>query len=130
MVIHIQRLTFCLIYDIFPQPKMSKFMPRKLLLIVLIPGIILVFFTVLYGPKTAYAKNCGGGTACACGDTVTATTSPGDIGNLTCTTSGGLIVGASGITIDGAGSTITGGGSTNGFFPYYSGIYSYSYNNI
>src|ERR1039458_2824609 len=96
-------------------------MSKKLLLIVLIPGIILVFFTVLYGPKTAYAKNCGGGTACACGDTVTATTSPGDIGNLTCTTIYGLVAGASGITIDGGGSTITGSGTGMGI---------YSHNNV
>ncbi|PJA10142.1 hypothetical protein COX67_05425, partial [Candidatus Falkowbacteria bacterium CG_4_10_14_0_2_um_filter_36_22] len=56
----------------------------------------------------AQAANCGGGTVCACGDTVTASTTLS--GDLTCT-GHGLVVGADNITIDGGNYTITGNGT-------------------
>ena len=74
----------------------------------MIPGLVFIFFTVLYGPKVVEAKSCGGGVACACGDNVTASTTPGDISSMTCSTGGdGLYIGANNIVIDGNGSTIS-----------------------
>lgn len=67
-------------------------------------------------PRITQAANCGGATVCACGDTVTASTTL--TGNLTCA-GNGLVVGANNITIDGGNYTITGD----------RGLYDYGINN-
>lgn len=61
----------------------------------------------IFSAGNAQAANCGGATVCACGDTVTASTTL--TGNLTCA-GHGLVVGANNITIDGGNYTITGDG--------------------
>ena len=77
---------------------------RKKLLTTL--GIIPVLIFFLFSPHAVQAKNCGGGVACACGDTVTASTVLTT--DLMCSASG-LIVGADNITIDGGSHALTGG---------------------
>ena len=59
----------------------------------------------------AQATNCGGAVACACGNTVTASTTLSS--NLTCTGTS-LTVGADNVTIDGGNYTITGNGTGRG----------------
>ncbi|PJB19536.1 hypothetical protein CO115_02730, partial [Candidatus Falkowbacteria bacterium CG_4_9_14_3_um_filter_36_9] len=83
---------------------------RKKIRIINIKNLIITscFVVAIFGfASHAQAANCGGGVACACGDTVTASTTLSS--DLTCT-GHGLVVGANNITIDGAGYTITGDG--------------------
>ncbi|MBP6855889.1 MAG: right-handed parallel beta-helix repeat-containing protein [Candidatus Pacebacteria bacterium] len=62
--------------------------------------------------SSTYAANCGGAVVCACGDTVTSSTTLTT--NLTCT-GHGLTVGAHNITIDGNSHTITGDGGSSDY---------------
>ncbi len=82
---------------------------KKLALVFLAVFINIAVFSLF---SIVQAKNCGGETACACGDTVTASTAL--TANLTCAGQA-LIVGADNITIDGGGYTMTGDGGVNDY---------------
>lgn len=80
----------------------------KKLFVVLLNIVLLVQLLnigLFLNPKKAKAANCGGGTPCNCGDTVT--TDYTLTSDMVCTDHG-LVVGANGITIDGNNHTITG----------------------
>lgn len=89
--------------------KLGTVMSKKIGVAILIIVAAVGFFSLT---NDVQAANCGGDTACACGDTVTASTT--FTSNLTCT-GHGLIVGANNITIDGGSYTITGDASSSDY---------------
>lgn len=79
---------------------------KKISLLFLVSLVVfLVFLESGFNIKKAKAANCGGGTPCVCGDTVTSDYTL--TADLNCGAGDGLIIGADGITIDGNYHAIT-----------------------